>query len=37
VLARMRSDGRWAALDRRWLSGLNHGRTQQPPTAHYSD
>jgi polar amino acid transport system substrate-binding protein len=37
VLARMRSDGRWAALDRRWLQRLDHGRPHRPPTPHYRD
>lgn len=34
VLARIRADGTWSALDRRWLGGLAR---QRPPTAHYRD
>jgi polar amino acid transport system substrate-binding protein len=36
VLAHVRADGTWSALDRRWLAGLRQGR-QRPPTAHYRD
>jgi polar amino acid transport system substrate-binding protein len=36
VLARLRADGTWKAIDRRWLGGLAPGR-ERPPTAHYRD
>jgi polar amino acid transport system substrate-binding protein len=35
VLARMRADGRWAAIYRRWLGGVT-SRTPQPPRPHYA-
>jgi polar amino acid transport system substrate-binding protein len=38
VLARMRSDGRWAAIYRRWLGPYQPDQaTPSPPRAHYSD
>jgi len=36
VLARMRADGTWAALYRRWLADAL-GATASPPVARYRD